>query len=373
MRFIWEGPVVGAALQDLLRDLCSLDGLSGFEGAVAAYVRAFLAERVDRIETDPLGNVIAALRLPGSGSGGSLKVMFCAHMDEVGLIVKAVEPDGFLRFEKVGVIPDAFLPRTPVRINGIPGTVGTRPGYLPGGPSPGEAGARDLYVDVGAASDEEVAELGIRIGDPICFATEYTQLATSSRALGKAVDDRAGCAVLLFLAERLQALRRVSHERALEVILAFTAQEEVGCRGAAVAAFRSRPDWAFVVDTVPSADTPDASLTKDINAGLGKGVVFPLVSGGVGMGEIMAGPVKERMLAVARTLGVGCQLAILPVAPTDSSVIRISGGGVPVGTIGIPRRYAHSPVELVDLRDVEAAAVLVEGLVKDFLSGGEPI
>jgi endoglucanase len=350
----------------ILKDLVSIDGVSGFEKPVADYISSRLSQLHAGVRRDVMGNVLASLRL-GSGEP-SLKLMFCAHMDEVGLMVKGVEPDGFIRFEKVGVIPDAFLSRTPVRIKGINGTIGTRPGYLMEG-SDKPHGTRDMYVDVGASSSEEICDLGIEVGDPISFATAFSSTGNPDRILAKAVDDRAGCTVLLLLAELLSTRDFCESPSSAEVVLAFTAQEEVGCRGAAVAAAAVRPDCAFVLDTVPSGDTPDASMTKDINARLGGGVVIPVMSGGVSMGEIMAEPIKRLLRDVADEKGIPYQLAILPVAATDSSAIKTSGDGVPVGTIGIPRRYAHSPVELVDLNDVMSATQLALGLTERLLKG----
>jgi endoglucanase len=229
--------------------------------------------------------------------------------------------------------------------------------------------ARDMYVDVGARSSKEVYDLGIEVGDPISFATAFSPTGNPDRVIAKAVDDRAGCAALLLLAELLSCQDFSGYPLSAEVVLAFTAQEEVGCRGAAVAAAAVRPDCAFVLDTVPSGDTPDASMTKDINARLGGGVVIPVMSGGVSMGEIMAEPIKRLLRDVADKKGILYQLAILPVAATDSSAIKTSGEGVPVGTIGIPRRYAHSPVELVDLNDIISATQLALGLTERLLEG----
>jgi len=355
-----------AKVMSILKDLVSIDGVSGFEKPVADYISSRLSRLSVSVRRDVMGNVLASLRL-GNGEP-SLRLMFCAHMDEVGLMVKGVEPDGFIRFEKVGVIPDAFLPRTPVRIKGINGTIGTRPGYLMEG-SQKLHSARDMYVDVGARSSKEVYDLGIEVGNPISFATAFSPTGNPDRVIAKAVDDRAGCAALLLLAELLSCQDFSGYPLSAEVVLAFTAQEEVGCRGAAAAAAAVRPDCAFVLDTVPSGDTPDASMTKDINACLGGGAVIPVMSGGVGMGEIMAEPIKRLLRDVADEKSIPYQLAILPVAATDSSAIKTSGEGVPVGTIGISRRYAHSPVELVDLNDIISATQLALGLTERLLEG----
>lgn len=380
-----EVKTVEEVLTSRLRDLVSLDGVSGHETQVATYVRSVVEPLADYVKTDAIGNVYAGFRIGQRNEPGQLaqrdntqeclRLMFCAHMDEVGLMVKGIEPDGFLRFEKVGAIPDVFLPRTAVRVqkrNGvIQGVIGTRPGYLMSLPSGDLTQARELYVDIGARSADDVRALGVEIGDVIAFSTPFTG-AAHGRVYAKAVDDRAGCAVLLALAEELRKAC-IAPNKPVEVVLVFSVQEEVGCRGATVAARALQPDYAFVIDTMPSGDTPDTSSTKDINARLGGGAVIPVMSGGIMLGDIMPRAMKETIVEAARSSNVPYQLAILPVAATDSSVIKLAANGIPVGTLGIPRRYAHSPVELVDVTDLKAVLNLSISLIRLLADGGRLI
>lgn len=392
------GMALAEELKDILRELTSIDAIPGHERAVIDYLTKRLTPLVHKVETDLFGNLIAYVYLPRglprATSQNSFpsrdkttkplrRLLFAAHTDEIGFMVKSIEPDGFIRFDKVGVISDHFVIGRKVKVKGIPGVIGTKAGYLM---TEKEMGAVvphvDLYVDVGASSSQEVRDLGIEIGDPISFVSEFTEM-KNSRVSCKALDDRAGCAVLLALAKEvskkaneLNSKLPVGHQiqvssnedTGCEIIFAFTTQEEMGCRGASVMAYNQQPDFAIVVDTVPAADTPGMSLSKDINVKLGGGPVIPVLSGSLLLGNIMFPWIKEYLISAAKRRGVPYQLAILPVAVTDSSVLQMARGGIPVGTVSIPRRYAHSPVELLDIGDLSDTLFLLLQVVEDFLS-----
>lgn len=333
-------------LKALLKELTSLNGISGYEHEVVRYLRDALAEVSDAVEIDALGNIIAT-RHGGPGP----KLMVSAHSDEIGCMVKSVEEDGFLRFDKVGGVTDPFLAGRKVLVKGKFGVIGARPGHLAA-----EEGRREvtrhteLYVDVGAGSASEVEAMGIGVGDPITYLSQLDEFENRDRVCGKGIDNRAGCAVVL------QLLRDLAGKEVGGTLLAAVCvQEEVGCRGAAVAAYRANPDYAVVVDTIPACDTPESSLTKDMNVAIGRGFVVPGMSGNIYLGSITSPAMKDFIVDLAKREAIPYQVATFPSATTDAATINLALGGIATGVVNIPRRYSHSPVEVLDLNDLEAA------------------
>lgn len=341
-----------------LRALTAVDGVSGHEEEVIRATRDALAPACDSVVVDPFGNVIATSR----GCEAGYRLLVTAHSDEIGLLVKSITRDGFLRFDILAGAQPALLPGRVVRINGrVTGVIGVRSGHLQ---SESERGRvvppADLYVDVGADSAEAVAALGIRIGDPIAFHGPLTSLNDSDLVMGKAIDDRLGCAVLIAAMRRLAGR---SHRT--EVTCAITTQEEVGARGALVAAERCAPDCAIAVDTFMSGDTPDVDFEKEMPVAIGKGPVLLLAGGSTYLGSVTHPAMRRLMLQAAETAGVRFQLATVLASPafTDAATIQHAGQGVPVGAIGLPRRYSHSPVCTANLNDAVAAVLWLESIV----------
>ncbi|MCL5256258.1 MAG: M42 family peptidase [Chloroflexi bacterium] len=341
-------------LRATLKELTALNGISGYEHEVVRYLRDAFSEVADNVEIDALGNLYAT-RSNGSGP----RLMVSAHSDEIGLMVKSVEDTGFLRFDKIGGVTDPFLPGRKVMVKGKLGVIGARPGHLVA-----EEGQREvtrhteLYIDVGAGSAAEVRSMGIQAGDPVTYLSELDEFANSDRLCGKSIDNRAGCTVLLQLFRDLAG-------KPVEGTLAGTVcvQEEVGCRGAAAAAYRVNPGYAVVIDTIPACDTPDSSLTKDMNVGIGRGFVMPGMSGNINLGNITTPAMKDFLLRLADREGIPYQIALFPAATTDAATINLARGGIATGVVNIPRRYSHSPVEVVDLNDMEAALRMVRAVV----------
>ena len=341
-------------LQEELAQLTALDGVSGHEQAVIAAMRQKLAPHCQELRIDPFGNLLATAR----GRPEGLHLMLCAHADEIGLVVKSIGKDGFLRFSILGGAQPALLPGRLVRLNGHPlGVIGTKSGHL----RPEKERYRvphedELYIDIGASSSEEVQAMGIRVGDPIAFVSPLVELSHSGLVCGKAIDDRLGCAVLLAFLRRLPR-----HGRTTNVTVAITTQEEVGLRGAAVAAYTVAPHCAIVIDTFMSGDTPDVDWEKEMPVGIGKGPVLLLASGAGLMGNI-AHPAMVRLLEkAAAAAGIPFQRAtVVGKAATDAATIHMARGGIPTGGIGLPRRYSHSPVCTCNLTD---AALAVQWLL----------
>jgi endoglucanase len=343
----------------LLRELAELDGVAGHEQPVVARLIQLLQPFAESVEVDSFGNIFAPLPSPVERP----VLMLSAHSDEIGLLVKGIEPNGFLRVEKVGGVVDSLLPGRHVRVRGYRGVVGVRPGHLL---TPEEQRAvppvRELYVDLGFDSAEEVLALGIRVGDPVAYDEPVERLANPRRVSGKAVDNRVSCAVLVLLARQLAGagLR-------CKPVLVVTVQEEVGLRGAQMAAYRLAPDAALVVDTVPAGGTPDTDLVRDLGIRIGGGPVLALASGlGSVRGHLAHPGMRDFLLRVAQDCGVPVQCALFPRSTSDLAAVHLERGGIPSMVVNIPRRYAHSPVETLDLDDAVATLELLEAAVRAF-------
>ncbi|MCI0547754.1 MAG: M20/M25/M40 family metallo-hydrolase [Candidatus Rokubacteria bacterium] len=347
------------SLRTTLRDLMALHGAPGFEQSPVQYFQKRVAALADQVEVDRYGNVTATRR----GRHERPRLMLSAHLDEIGLIVKAVEPSGFLRFDRLGGAADALLMSRRVMVNGHFGIVGAKPGHLQ---SPEEqarpASAADMYIDVGVGSAEEVARMGIRVGDPVTLIGELGEFTGGDRVCGKAMDDRVGVAILL---QVLEELRDTAPHGTLLVV--GTVLEQVGHRGAAMAAYRLEPDYAVAVDGLSAGDTPDSSPTRDIAIRMGQGpVVILAASTRPFRGSIAHPAMKRYVLAAAESDGVPVQLAThLFRGSTEASTIHLSRGGIPTISVGVPRRYSYSPNETVDLNDVAQAVQLLIRFVRD--------
>lgn len=324
-----------------IRQLAELVGPSGREEAVRQAIQDQLRELADEVWQDALGNLFAR-RAPRTSAPGR-RVMVAAHMDEVGLMVTHIDDDGFLRFAPIGGLSAQLLVGQHVMFpGGVVGVVGREPEE-----EGKELKHSRLFVDIGASSAQEAKER-VQVGDA---ASLWRPVQVMGRRLsGKAMDDRVGCAVVL------EALRRLSASPH-EVVAVFTVQEEVGTRGARPAAFRVAPELAFAVDVTPAADTPKA---RPLPVGLGRGAAIKVKDNSV----ITHPGLRQLMLQRAREHGIPHQLEVLDFGGTDAGPIHTSRDGVPSGVISIPVRYLHTPGEMVDLQDVEAAVQLLVRLLE---------
>jgi putative aminopeptidase len=340
------------ALRADLAELTALHGPSGSEQPVIARLRDRFAPLVDGVAVDHMGNLVATLE----GPPGAPHVVVSAHADEIGAVVASVEPDGFLRLYPVGGVQSRLLEGRAVWVGGRAGVIGARSGHLtPEQEHSRGAGLEELYVDLGVDDAEAVEALGVRVGDPVVVLSELRDLA-GSRVAGKGIDNRAGCVVLLHLLRRLHGRTLPCRLTALVAV-----QEEVGLRGATAAFERLRPDLAIVVDTAPAGGTPD---TRGLAyaARIGHGVLIQPAGGGSGRGFLMPRAAREVLIAAARRAGAPYQLAVSAGGVTDAAAAHLAAGGLATLQIQIPRRYSHSPVEVLDLRDLAAALALTEEL-----------
>jgi putative aminopeptidase FrvX len=334
---------------DLLRALCEASGPSGREERVAAIVRPELEATCDRVEEEPLGGLVGIR--PGEGRGPRL--MLAAHMDEIGLMVTHVEDRGFLRVIPLGGWDARTLVGQRVLVRGredVPGVVGTTPVHLLDEAERRKAPRlEDLAVDTGLPG-ERAREL-VRPGDVI--TRTRTLEALGDLLTCKAIDDRVGVFVML------EALRAAGPAHA-EVHAAATVQEEVGLRGARVAAARVRPEIGVAIDTCPADDGPGRPANGPTTK-LGRGAAIRVMDASA----ICAPALVDLMVRIAGERGIPHQLHVSNRGGTDTQAMQLAAEGAVAGCVSIPTRYGHSSVEACHPADVEAAIALVAGLVEE--------
>jgi endoglucanase len=352
------GADITVRLKELLRELVFLPGVSGFEHEVVGYLSNLFSPLCDEVQLDPFGNLCGVRR--GRQEGPSL--MLLAHADEVGGIVVGVEANGLVRFNTVGVVSPRILPGRLVRVNEVLGVIGVPPAHLETEHERQQVKLPlGLFIDVGAGSEEEVRALGISEGDPVAFWGEFHELAGGSLVCSRAIDNRIGCAILVALLERLRGLDLPG-----TVYFGVSVQEEIGMRGARMLAERFRPQHAIVVDTVPTDDPCPHGGLRLSNVRLGSGPVVQVAEGvpGAYVGTVAHRGLVRRITAVANRLGISIQKsALYGLYTTDAAAVHVSAGGIPTAMLSVPRRYAHSPVEVVDLGDAVAALRILESIV----------
>jgi endoglucanase len=337
-----------------LAELTALHAPSGAEQPVIGRLRDLFAPLVDSVSVDHMGN----LTVTREGPSGSPHIVVSAHADEIGAMVSSIEPEGFLRLLPLGGVQPRLLEGRAVWVSGHAGVIGARSGHLTPGSEHGglSTAMADLFVDLGVDSAEEVEKLGVRVGDPVMVISELRKLA-GTRVAGKGIDNRISCVVLLHLLRRLQ-----DQSLPCRLTTLVTVQEEVGLRGAMVAFARLQPDLAIVIDTFPAAGTPDTRHMQ-YTARIGNGALITPSSSSGGAGFLVPRAAQDVMIAAAQRAGVAYQLAVTGSGVTDAAAAHLAGKGVPTFEVKIPRRYSHSPVEMVDLGDVIAVLDLVEELV----------
>jgi len=345
-----------AAFRDLLAELVEIPAVHCHEEPMMVVFRDRMAPLADEVKVDMRGNVYAIFE---GTPGAARTLMLAAHLDAIGLVVRFIDEKGFVRFE--GNADGMWLQSRKVWLHGSKGpalgVTSVKVGY---GVTPAEERGkapelRDMHIDVGCRSRAEVEALGIGVGDPITFDGRLETLGNPFHVAGPALDNRAGVAALLTLAGQIKKT-----EPRPRVVLVGTVEEEIGTKGAAVAAAVVAPDAAISVDTQPAAGTPGVPehvLPLDI----GKGPVLKFHEGR--FVTLVHPRMRQLLVDAARNTRTPFQLAGAPPGNSDLNSMQQSGLGVPSGAIGIPRRYAHSPNELIDLRDAfGVVAVLREAL-----------
>jgi len=327
-------------LQELLKQLSELYGPSGYEGQVRQSLRDTVASLATEARVDALGNLIVRAK---AGTEGGKRVMLAAHMDEIGLVVSHIDEKGFLRFAPVGGISPLTMTGQRVRFGqGQVGVVGLQPIE-----SKNEANLPKMFLDIGARSREEAEKL-VHVGDVACMDRTFAM--ANGRAVGKAMDDRAGCALLVAV---LRALNHSPHD----VYVVFSTQEEVGLRGATTSAYGVAPDMAIAVDVTDTGDTPEA---HPMAVELGKGPAVKVMDGGM----LAHAGVKDLMIRVAESHQIPCQREVLLGGTTDARAIQTSRSGVPTGCLSLPTRFIHTASEMLDMDDLANSVRLLVALLE---------
>jgi putative aminopeptidase FrvX len=336
----------------LLEELSNAFGPSGCEDEVRRTLARALHGKVDELQTDALGNLIAFKR--GTGPGPRLKLMVDAHIDEVGLMITRIEKSGLLGFRAVGGIDERLLLAKGVVIgqDRIRGVILAPPIHLTKEEQRKQVIKIDqLVIDIGATSQDEAKGM-VKVGDYVAFDTRFQVLSRDGwrTVKGKAFDDRAGCAAAAALVEE---------EYPADLYLSFSAQEEVGLRGARVAAFRIEPDVAFALEGTVCDDTPkkeDVSPTSE----LGKGPAITLMDH-----SFIADRRLVRLLTeTAETNGIPYQFKQPGVGGTDAGAIHLTKAGVPSVAVAVPCRYIHAPVSLMSLNDFDSLVALIKATLR---------
>jgi len=338
----------------LLKQLSEALGVSGNEHEVREIIKDAVKGLVDEIRVDTLGNLIAV-----KGKGKRPRVMVAAHMDEVGLMVSWIEKNGLLRFRKVGGIDDRVLVSKTVLVGKerVPGVIGAKAIHLQE-PKERENPLRyeDLYIDIGAKSKEE-AEKKVKLGDFVAFATRFEEFG-QRKAKGKAFDDRVGCTVLI------EALKG---QYDFELNAVFTVQEEVGLRGATVAAYDVDPEMALVLEGTTCSDTPGTD-PEGYATEVGKGPALSLMDAS----SIANKRMVQEMVRLAQEHGLPYQFRRTTMGGNDAGRIHLTREGVPSASLSVPCRYIHSPVSVISLDDLENAVKLLGLFLKSIEGGFRP-
>lgn len=331
-----------------LKELCTLNGVSGREEAVRSYILKALdgVPHIDEFRVDALGNVLVHLK----GKAPAAKtLLLAAHMDEVGVIATGITEDGYVRFATVGGIDKAVLFGHRVCFGNRVGVIGGKAVHMCSGDEKNKIPEGDLLIDIGAESKEE-AQAIVTVGDVAVFDSDFYPLGNLVK--GRAIDDRAGCAILLKLAQK---------QPANDVWLAFTVQEEVGLRGAKTAAFAVAPEHAIVIDATTAADTVGVAPDKQVCA-VGKGAVVSFMD----RRTLYDKDMYDVIMKTASELSIAAQPKSMVAGGNDAGSIQTAAGGAKVAAISLPCRYIHSPSCVLSMADMDAVYALVEALIGRF-------
>lgn len=336
----------------LLERLCTAQGISGDEGTVREMILEEITPYAESVTVTPLGNIIAEKK---GAQRAKTRLLLNAHMDEVGMIVTGITKEGLLRFTPVGGIDRRILPGKSVMVAGsIPGVIGAKPIHLLEGDEREKAPSLDsLTIDIGALSQEEAEKL-VSPGDSVTFVSLFDTAHGMIRS--RAIDDRAGCAILIDLMKK---------ELPYDCTFVFAVQEEVGLRGSKTAAFAAKPEAAIVVESTTAADIAGVDPDKQV-CRVGKGPVLSFMD----RATIYDRPYFQLAQKLAKENEIPCQVKEAVAGGNDAGAIHVSRGGVRTAAISLACRYLHAPVGMISQEDFHHAEALVEKLAMA-IAGGE--
>lgn len=331
----------------ILRELSEAVGVSGSEDAVRKLILPAISDHVTDVRINALGGVTA--RKAGTGAQ-PLRVLVAAHMDEVGFMVRGFDADGLIRFSPIGGIDERILPGLRVYIGDTPGVIAWLPIHL--NKDQNVVKLSNLRIDIGASSKDEAAGR-VKVGDRIAFDSRFMEIG-DKLLRGKSFDDRVGCSLLVDL---LQA-----GPYPVDVLAAFTVQEEIGLRGAKVAAQALNPDVAFVLEGTTANDLPNPLAEPDDRADinptcrLGAGPALTVMDRSM----IADARLLRFLSATAEAEGIPYQFKTMLGGGTDAGSIHLTNAGVPAAVISMPCRYIHSPTAYLNRDDYANALRLIQ-------------
>ncbi len=343
----------------LLRELTEAHGVPGYESEVRAVARRYL-EGLGELSHDHLGSVICQV----GGDAAGPRVMLAAHMDEIGFMVKLITPEGFIKFLPLGGWFDQVLLGQRVviktRKGDVVGVIGVKPPHML---SPEDrkkvVERKDMYIDIGATSQEEVLAAGVRAGDPIVPRADFVELASGKAYLSKAFDDRVGVALMV---SALQELQGKPHPN--QIFAAATVMEEVGLRGATTSVELVKPDIAIVLESDIAGDVPGVGKDES-TIRLGKGPSVLLYDARM----IPNLKLRDFVMDTAEEIGVSVQTSTIEGGATDGAAIHLFQTGVPTIVIAVPARHIHSHSSIIHRDDYDAAVKLLTALLQRIDSG----
>ncbi len=338
-----------------LKTICDLGGASGFEDDVIFY----LQEELKAIGPSSIDSMLNLYVHRKEAKPDDPVVMLDAHTDEVGFMVRLIRPNGLIEFTTIGGWVTTNIPAHQVLVRTIDGTyitgiVGSKPPHYMSESERNQAPAiENLYIDLGVSSQQEACDLGVRVGNPIVPKAEL-EFKNNGIICGKAFDDRLGCAAVV---EVLEAIRGES--LLVNPVGVFSSQEEVGLRGAQVAANTLKPDVAICFEGTPADDTFESGDRQQTV--LGKGPMLRYIDS-----KMITNPRFQRFaLNVAKKYDIQVQTAVRTGGATNAGAIHLSGGGVPSIVIGVPVRYAHTHYSVASLDDLKGAIALGKAILKE--------
>ena len=333
------------------KELVEAPSPSGFEQPAQRVIRRALEGVADELRTDVLGNVIATV----NGPAGALRLMLAGHCDEIGFMVKYIDERGFLFFAPIGGVDAHLVPGQRVTVHTatgpLPGVVGRKPiHHLENAERDKVMPFKNQFIDIGCA-DKAQAQALVAIGDPVTFAVGVERL-QGSRVTSRAFDDKIGAYVV---AQVLREVRRRGDQQ-VTVVGVSTVQEEVGLRGGTASAYGVRPDLGIAVEVGFASDYPDADHKHAGEVRLGQG---PVIARGPNINPALF----DLLTATARAENIPYQVMGIPRASgTDANVMQLNRGGVATALLSVPLRYMHTPVEVLDLDDLQRTVQLLAAL-----------
>lgn len=341
-----------------LEELSQIVGVSSRETRVVKAIEKKIKNLVDEIKIDISGNLIATIN--GTKKDAPV-LMLDAHTDEIGLMVRHITDEGFIYFAKIGGFIDLLFPGQTVvfipeddKKKPVYGIIGIKPPHITSGEVKVPQ-ADELAIDIGALSADEVAKWGIEIGTTGTLVGEFRKK-PNGRVIGKAFDDRTGCVVLIEIIRRLAVSKTIG-----TVVFNFASAEEVGGRGATTAAYSINPDMAIAIENTTAGDTPGVPH-QECPTKLGDGPAITVADRSLIVNEKMLNKLKE----LAKTNNIPWQYKKPISGGTDAGRIAIARSGIPSAVVSVPCRYIHSPISLLDIKDIERTCDLVEAFTQSF-------